>query len=437
MAHRVATQLSHSLPGVFRRTEPFPNLQSQWKSPSDVFSILLILGGDIIHRALAQLVGSTGLFTPVAFSFGWVAYAVSSVVAIIGTGRLMPPPDYDLLVVNAQSGYARHNNSWVLGRVLRDWPYKEGWKDHALVVTVVRASQFEKAAVTRMDRSWIMGVSTIIIQIVLSTVPGILYNSWSCLAITLGGTLLCIAQGAIPQWSSEKWACRNLELQGKKRHGNDRAQMKTVILTQGNGSRHTVVVISEGKGLDLEDLGATRSDPKPLTAYIVITLAAAWVILLLTASGIRDNSWFLLLVGGLGSCQNIYAAGCKRNPKAYGMHFKHVVDIIPGEEQDENSNVRIVENKVFAILQKLDEYNNLAAGFNRRKRENTGLDGTGLALLPIYFPGGLRPEEQDWKAERIEYYKKKQEERDCLLAERCYIVHTRILDRCMRCSSVI
>jgi hypothetical protein len=235
----------------------------------------------------------------------------------------------------------------------------------------------------------------------------------------------------------QKWACRNLELQGKKRHGNDQAQMKTVILTQGNGSRHTVVVISEGKGLDLEDLAAARSNPKPLTAHIIITLAAAWVVLLLTASGIRDNSWFLLLVGGLGSCQNIYAAGCKRNPKAYGMRFEHMVDIVPGVERDENGNVRTVENKVFAILQELDEYNNPAAGFNRKKRENTGLDGTGLALLPIYFPSGLRPDEQDWKTERIEYYMKKQEERDRLLAESCYIVRTRMLNRCTRCRSTI
>ena len=40
----------------------------RWSQPSDVFSVLLILGGDIVHRALAQLVG-TGI-TPVTFSFG-------------------------------------------------------------------------------------------------------------------------------------------------------------------------------------------------------------------------------------------------------------------------------------------------------------------------------------------------------------------------------
>lgn len=40
----------------------------QWANPSDVFSVLLILGGDVVASALAQLAGSR--ITPVAFSFG-------------------------------------------------------------------------------------------------------------------------------------------------------------------------------------------------------------------------------------------------------------------------------------------------------------------------------------------------------------------------------
>jgi len=43
-------------------------LRTQWIHPSDVFSVLLLLGGDVISRALAQLAG--GSVTPVAFSFG-------------------------------------------------------------------------------------------------------------------------------------------------------------------------------------------------------------------------------------------------------------------------------------------------------------------------------------------------------------------------------
>jgi hypothetical protein len=50
-------------PGV-----PSGQFSDQWKNPGDVFSVLLILGGDVVGRALAQLAGSP--VTPVAFSFG-------------------------------------------------------------------------------------------------------------------------------------------------------------------------------------------------------------------------------------------------------------------------------------------------------------------------------------------------------------------------------
>lgn len=43
-------------------------LREQWITPTDIFSVLLILGGDVIARALAQLAGSG--FAPVTFSFG-------------------------------------------------------------------------------------------------------------------------------------------------------------------------------------------------------------------------------------------------------------------------------------------------------------------------------------------------------------------------------
>jgi len=41
---------------------------NRWGRPTDVFSVLLILGGDIVNKALAQLAG--GNITPVTFSFG-------------------------------------------------------------------------------------------------------------------------------------------------------------------------------------------------------------------------------------------------------------------------------------------------------------------------------------------------------------------------------
>ena len=49
-------------------TSTAAEFSEQSTNPSDVFSVLLILGGDMIARALAQLAGFA--VTPVAFSFG-------------------------------------------------------------------------------------------------------------------------------------------------------------------------------------------------------------------------------------------------------------------------------------------------------------------------------------------------------------------------------
>ena len=51
----------------FDAGDPSRELWGQWKNPGDVFSVLLILGGDVVGRALAQVSGSP--LTPVAFSF--------------------------------------------------------------------------------------------------------------------------------------------------------------------------------------------------------------------------------------------------------------------------------------------------------------------------------------------------------------------------------
>jgi hypothetical protein len=54
---------------------PSGQFSDQWKNPSDVFSVLLILGGDVVESALGQLSGS--MITPVAFSFGMRTFPTS------------------------------------------------------------------------------------------------------------------------------------------------------------------------------------------------------------------------------------------------------------------------------------------------------------------------------------------------------------------------
>lgn len=49
-------------------TTPAATITAQLRNPGDIFSILLILGGDVVCRAIAQLAGTR--IAPVAFSFG-------------------------------------------------------------------------------------------------------------------------------------------------------------------------------------------------------------------------------------------------------------------------------------------------------------------------------------------------------------------------------
>ena len=88
-----------------------------------------------ISQALAQM-GSSGLMA--AVSFGWLLYPVSALSSLLGTGRLSPAVDVDSMVINVKTGYGRKNNSWILGRFLRDWDYKSTTAK-GLYVTVVDA----------------------------------------------------------------------------------------------------------------------------------------------------------------------------------------------------------------------------------------------------------------------------------------------------------
>ena len=51
-------------------------------NPSGILSALMLLSPDIIQKAIAQNAGR--VITPVAFSFGWVAYAATSLLRVVG-----------------------------------------------------------------------------------------------------------------------------------------------------------------------------------------------------------------------------------------------------------------------------------------------------------------------------------------------------------------
>lgn len=378
---------------------------TQWQNPSDVFSVLLILGGDVIRAALAQLSGSR--ITPIAFSFGWVAYGVTAITSAMGENKLMPMADCNCKVINGKSGFARDNVSWIVGRVVRDF---EHWMDNAepngpirrhlegmleerwevdkekaraqklpepprppqtgLCVSVYKAGEV-MPGYPGYDRLYWIGIVTIVVQLGIAAIPCALYGDYGQILITASGTTLALLTGSLSQWAKEKWTARM-------------HTTKNVILTRGNGTQHAIVILGDGKGLDLEDLSAVPTNvdvwTSSTTMLATVLLGFLWICLLISASGLSEHTWYLMAIGGIGILENIYVAGCWRMPESFGipLHFHEVIG----------------HGKVMDTLVTVEEkYPYL-----------------GAAMLDTFFPGGLFPAEQKKWAELKDTAKERKRE---------------------------
>lgn len=309
-----------------------------------------------------------------------MAYAVTASVSAIGNNRLMPDADYSCKVINGKNGFVRDNTSWIIGRIVRDF---ETWMDDCpsenksqmqsktpiqdcldeiggnqkrpagLCVSIYTAEEAHLGH-PGYDGSYFAGFVTGMVQLALAAIPYCLFGNWAILLVTAVGIALAFASGALPQWAEEKWACRFYT-------------KKTIILTRGNGSQHAFVILGNGLGMDLENLAAANSalSTSRLTRFTTLILAMLWILLLITASGIKDDTWFLLAIGGIGILDNIYVAGSSRSPKDFGipLKFKEVI-----------GNKKVMK----ALLEVEEKYPRV-----------------GRSMLATFFPGDLRQEEQD------------------------------------------
>ena len=208
------------------------------------------------------------------------------------------------------------------------------------------------------DWIWYLGAATIVLQLGIAVVPYALYADWGILLITLCGTALAFCHGALPQWRLEKW-------KGRKN------PKKIVSITRGNGSENVMVVLGNRNGIDLEDLAGARVPELPHTRFFAAILAVAWLVLLITVAGFKIDSWYLLGIGLVGMAQNVVAAGATRSMSAHGIPLEFIE--------------KIQYEKVMKTLQELeDKY-----------------PSVGASLLPVFFPGKLREDEQKWWDERV------------------------------------
>ncbi|KAF8173741.1 hypothetical protein K438DRAFT_1849897 [Mycena galopus ATCC 62051] len=341
--------------------EDFTQLSAQWTNPKDVLTILTVIGGDIVQGAIAQLCSSNPRhFTPVALSFGWVAYAFSAILSAIGSRRLTPEPEISCTLIDVSSRYSRDVRSWVLSRLVRDYEFP-GETPRGLTVAFYRT--LPNKTMGFPDRDWVYwtGVAVIVLQLAIAIIPGALDGDWLILILTFGGLVLVQLQASLPQWKKEIWAGRRI---GKGKE-------EVVCLTKGNGSAFVMVIRSEGCGIRLSDMAAGAEVRDGSTIPWTLALAVLWLIHLFCMSGLQTDSWYSLLIGATGMLQNAIASGARRDPSALGIHLEKI-----GEVQ---------KDKVFAALVAAEE-----------KEKNVG-----VLLTDVYFPGILRPHEERWKQEKI------------------------------------
>jgi hypothetical protein len=379
---------------------------AQWTNPSDVSTVVMIIGGDVVRTALAQSTGTW--FTPVCFSFGWVSYAFMVLVNVLGDGRLLPQPDFPVKVFNLSSGYVRQNQNWVIGRIMRDhetWINTKSRWDQGIRISIFEAKE-NKNCWTKFSYDWIhlFGLFWMIVQHVIASIPVIIAGDWSIVLLTAAGTVLALAHGALPQWVAEKLPNR---------------QHADFIfgLTTGNGSRDIMVIKGLGRCLNLEQLSVTdtprngtpwekfskfalprhgsnselprvrRTGSIPrhaiefhglpagfwITVVTTIIQTALWLAFLISVAAVKQNTWYLLAVGFIGMFQNGIIAALGRPNAARNLPVKLVGTI--------------KTRKVMDGLMDLQVHL-----------------GCAQSLVQEFFPGELNENEKKWwKGDRAPY----------------------------------
>jgi hypothetical protein len=392
-------------------TAPSPNneIRAQWQDPGDIFSLLLLVGGDVVQKAMAQLAGvryrapwinQTVYLTPIAFSFGWVAYAFTSLAAVMGDHRLMPVPDIDIQVVNCENGHVRTNNSWILGRLLRDYeshvemarcveqPPRESSGEISLLIELFVTKQVGEQG-PRPSATWWWSWVVILIQQICAAIPVIIWRYWPPLMITLCGTLLALSTGAHPQWAAEKWPGKRL----RSMH------VKPIALTRGNGHRYVMIVLSYNGSWDFETMASSQLHIHPSMKYNLVVIAVLWIMLLLTVTGLKQHTWFLVIVGSIGSVWQTYLAARSSRSEESDIHLEPWYErpVITGYQLLSMKKQELKQGiwKQYTELDAEKEHNSKTEEPNVRDVMGALIElekyipGAGAALLTTYFPGDL------------------------------------------------
>jgi hypothetical protein len=217
-------------------------------------------------------------------------------------------------------------------------------------------------------------------------IPTILHGDWSVLLITGIGTILAVCTTSLNEWRLEKYQAR--------RHSKD-----SYAITRGNGHRHVFVIKPgtpvKGKfpGLFLDDLAGAVRKADDGARFKTVCLAIAWVFFLITAGGLKDHTWYVLLVGLIGMAQNIWVAGHHQTSEAHGIPVN--IERTYGCKAIPDPQDAITKTKRGAKL--VYKFNRGMKVMKVLMEVEAHHPTIGAALRPEFFPeGSLRPAEKSW-----------------------------------------
>ncbi|KAK7927819.1 hypothetical protein PG985_004817 [Apiospora marii] len=265
------------------------DLTKEWKNPSVVVAtVLMLFGSDVIRSALAQASGTA--YVPVCFSFGWVSYALNTLIDIFGDGRLLPKPDYPAKVFALTSKYVRENRNWVVGRIVRDhqtWVHrKELLLDNKIRITIYD--------VKRQGR------------------PCRFSQTRHALTAGNGSRDIIIIRGAGHCMKLEELAAHESPMFGGP-------WLKFRCFSAKERQSSSMTMPKEIWGV-----------PKGffVTVCSTMVLAVWWLLVFITVPGIEGHTWALILVAGIGFLHNAIVAGLRRKPKERNLPLTFLDSIL-------------------------------------------------------------------------------------------------------------
>jgi hypothetical protein len=301
----------------------------------------------------------------------------------------------------------------------------------------------------------------------------VVYGDWSIFLITASGTLFALLTGSLRQWNLEKWPSRSLDMPDKpiadRKNGDAPARRpaeikqshidvtstgaveegragpsrtaekchaspnsdeggatqpppfeekekkpksKIVCLTRRNGHRQAVVLVCTCTAWDLETLATATSKSLPETPWCLAILAVLWICLLITVSGLKQHTWFLMLNGALGMLQNVYASSAARLPQSLGLGMEPHAErptIIgsstpkskfwskEGESADSDGEGMPADDPL--LSEQLSPLQTVGVRGAVRELEKT-IPKAGFALMPDFFPALFKVDRERYRDAR-------------------------------------